>query len=139
MNKKYERSSHKNHLKNDIREHMTEIRNNDEESDINKAELHNVTIKYDKLQLQLEQKQLQIKHEHEDNGVKPTQAKEKAKLETLPEQEKLLSLEHQINKLKYVVEYRKMLRKRYYAELDFLMLQYKQEVEYCVGECKCNG
>lgn len=139
MNNKYERNSHKNHLKNSIREHMTEIRNNDKESYYKKAELHNVTIEYDKLQLQLEQKQLQIKHEHEDNGVKPTQAKEKAKLETLPEQEKLLSLQHRINKLKYVVDYTKMLRKQYYAQLDFMMLQYKQEVEDYVGDCKCNG
>lgn len=139
MNNEYERSSHKNHLKNCIRELMGRIKANDEESDLNKAELHNVTIEYEKLQLQLEQKQLQIKHDHEDNGVKPTQAKEKAKLETLPEQEKLLSLEHRINKLKYVVDYTKMVRKRYYAELDFLMLQYKQEVENCVEGCKCNG
>ena len=139
MNNKYERNSHKNHLKNSIREKMTEIINNDEEHYFKKADLHEVTIEYDKLQLQLEEKQLQIKHEHEDNGVKPTQAKEKAKLETLPEQEKLLSLQHRINKLKYVVEYRKMLRKQYYAQLDFMMLQYKQEVEDYVEGCKCNG
>lgn len=139
MNNKYERNSHKNHLKNSIREKMTEIINNDEEAYYKKADLHDVTIEYEKLQLQLEQKQLQIKHEHEDNGVKPTQAKEKAKLETLPEQEKLLSLQHRINKLKYVVDYTKMLRKRYYAQLDFLMLQYQQEVEDCVEGCKCNG
>jgi hypothetical protein len=139
MNDKYERNSHENHLKNSIREKLTEIINNDEESYYEKAELHDVTIEYTKLQLQLEQEQLTIKHEHEENGVKPTQAKEKAKLETLPEQEKLLSLEHQINKLKYVVEYRKMLRKRYYAQLDFMMLQYQQEVEDCVGVCNCSG
>ena len=135
---KDDNGSYENRLKISIKEKLTEIKNNDEESDINKAELHNVTIEYDKLQLQLEQKQLQIKHEHEENGVKPTQAKEKAKLETLPEQEKLLSLEHRINKLKYVVDFTKMVRKRYYAELDFLMLQYQQEIE-SVGGCKCNG
>lgn len=139
MNDKYERNSHENHLKNSIKEKMTEIINNDEECYYEKADLHNVTIEYDKLQLQLEQKQLKIKHEHEDNGVKPTQAKEKAKLETLPEQEKLLSLEHRINKLKYFVEYRKMLRKQYYAQLAFMMLQYKQEVEDYVEGCKCSG
>ena len=139
MNDKYERNSHENHLKNSIREKMTEIINNDEESYYKKADLHDVTIEYEKLQLQLEQKQLQIKHEHEEQGIKPTQAKEKAKLETLPEQEKLLSLQHRINKLKYVVEYTKMLRKQYYAQLDFMMLQYKQEVEDYVEGCKCSG
>ena len=135
---KDDNGSYENRLKISIKEKLTEIRNNDEESDINKAELHNVTIEYDKLKLQLEQKQLKIKHEHEDNGVKPTPAKEKAKLETLPEQEEVLSLEHRINKLKYVVDYTKMVRKRYYAELDFLMLQYQQEIERVEG-CKCNG
>ena len=138
MNNKYERNSHENHLKNCIRELMSRIKENDEEFDIKKAESHNVTIEYDKLQLQLEQKQIKIKHEHEDNGVKSTPAKEKAKLETLPEQEEVLSLEHRINKLKYVVDYTKMVRKRYYAELDFLMLQYQQEIERVEG-CKCNG
>ena len=79
MNDKYERNSYKNHLRNSIREKMTEIRKNDEEHYFRKADLHEVTMEYENLQLQLEEKQLQIKHEHEDNGVKPTQAKEKAK------------------------------------------------------------
>lgn len=135
MNNEYEMSSHENYLKNCIKEKLEEIQQKENQIYNKQEELHEAVQEYNNHELSLENEQLLIKHEHEEQGVKPTQAKEKAKLETRPGRRGVIELQSNVDMFKINLDRLKRQRKLLYAELDFLMLQY-QEI---VGGCKCNG
>ena len=135
MNNEHEMSSHENYLKNCIKEKLEEIEKENQTIQNTQQQLDKTILEYNKQQLSLEQEQITIKHQHEEQGVKPTQAKEKAKLETQPEQRKQISYEAHVTELKREVEVLKRKQKLSYVELDFLMIQY-QEI---VGGCNCSG
>lgn len=135
MNNEYEMCSHERYLKNCINEKLEEIEKGNKNIQKIRQLLDKTTLEYHKHQLVLEQEQITIKHQHEEQGIKPTQAKEKAKLETEPEQRKQISYEAHVTELKREVEVLKRKQKLSYVELDFLMLQYQESV----GGCKCNG
>ena len=135
MNEEHEMSSHENYLRKCIKEKLEEIEKENQTIQNTQQQLDKTILEYNKQQLSLEQEQITIKHQHEEQGIKPTQAKEKAKLETQPEQRKQISYEAHVTELKREVEVLKRKQKLSYVELDFLMIQY-QEI---VGGCKCNG
>ena len=135
MNEEHEMSSHENYLRKCIKEKLEEIEKENQTIQNTQQQLDKTILEYNKQQLSLEQEQITIKHQHEEQGIKPTQAKEKAKLETQPEQRKQISYEAHVTELKREVEVLKRKQKLSYVELDFLMIQY-QEI---VGGCKCSG
>ena len=128
-------SSHENYLKNRINEKIEEIQNMNIEMGAKQETLHDAIEKQDKHQLVLEQKQITIKHQHEEQGIKPTQAKEKAKQETMEEQKTAIQYQNIVDMLKTDIDILKRRQKLAYKELDFLMLQYEE----CMGGCKCSG
>ena len=135
MNKEHEMSSHENYLKNRINEKLEEIQTTNTEIGIKQETLHDAIEKQDKHQLVMEQEQITIKHQYEEQGVKPTQAKEKAKQETMEEQKTAQQYQSIVDMLKTDIDILKRRQKLAYKELDFLMLQYEE----CMGGCKCSG
>lgn len=135
MNNEHEMSSHENYLKNRINEKLEEIQTTNTEIGIKQETLHDAIEKQDKHQLVMEQEQITIKHQYEEQGVKPTQAKEKAKQETMEEQKTAQQYQSIVDVLKTDIDILKRRQKLAYKELDFLMLQYEE----CMGGCKCSG
>ena len=97
-------------------------------------DMFDVNKECDCKQLNLEQEQITLKHEYEEQGVKPTQAKEKAKLDTKQQQIELMAKQARREVLKIDLDHLKRRQKHAYKLLEIMIMCFEE-----TGGCKCSG